>query len=131
LWSPDVDIRMWSVCSYNFWNGAANGCLLDENVASDAEGFYTLVVSDAEHRPANAEADGATWLDAGDFLDGQLTFRMLLGENDRLLEELRAAIEGETTSAATAAHVPRTAHCSMATFEAGGWRACFEAGATR
>jgi hypothetical protein len=126
LWSPDVDIRMWSVCTYNFWNGAANACLTDEQVAADPDGFYTLVITDAAHRPTNAEADGGTWLDGGNFLDGQITWRMLLGENDALLAELRSAIGGDEPSAETEPYVPRSAHCSLETFQAGGWRACFD-----
>ena len=124
-WSGDVDIRLWTVCTYNFWHGSALTCLVDEDVPSDADGDYTLVVSDAAHRPRNANVErGVAWLDAGPFRDGQLTWRMLLAGQE-LLVELKRAIDTGEASPAVAPFVPRTAFCSRATFEAGGWQACF------
>jgi hypothetical protein len=66
-------VRYWSICNY----GALvqeigvgpvlmDGCLFDEQVPVDADGFYTIVVSLPEDRPANAnEACGVAWLDWG------------------------------------------------------------------
>jgi hypothetical protein len=43
-----------------------DGCLYDEQVPTDADGFYTIVVSLPEDRPANANAAcGVAWLDWG------------------------------------------------------------------
>lgn len=134
LYSPDVDIRLFTVCGYNFWNGRANGCVVDEDIAVDEHGEYTLVVSDALHRPKNATDEfGATWIDWGPFLDGQLTYRMLMS-SDELLSRMRVLVDddgdgGEDPEAE--AYVPRSAHCSREIYEAGGWQACFEADAQR
>jgi len=126
LFSEDVDMLLWTVCSYNFWNGFANSCLTDEDVV-DAAGVVTLVASDAEHRPSNATAaNGVSWLDTGHFLDGQLTFRMLLADEPLLVALRRAVDTGETVPEA-APYLPRTAFCSRETFEAGGFDACASA----
>jgi hypothetical protein len=123
LWSA-TEIRMWSVCAYNFWNGRANACVQDSEIVADADGDYTLVVSDEAHRPSNAvAAQGVSWLDAGPFLDGQLTFRMLL-EDATLLRRLRTAVESEEVSEEIRPFVPRAVFCSRAAFENGGWDAC-------
>jgi hypothetical protein len=123
LWAPDVDLLLWTVCTYNFWNGIANDCLSDED-AADEDGAVTIVASDAANRPRNATPEqGYTWLDTGRFLDGQLTFRMLLADQP-LLAALRRAIDTGEASPEAAPFVPQTAFCSRETFEAGGWTAC-------
>ena len=77
-WSDDLDFRMWTACTYNFWNGKANDCLVDHEVLTDEDGFYTLLVTEAKNRPRNAsDENGITWMDAGNFFDGQISFRML------------------------------------------------------
>jgi len=122
LWAS-TEIRMWSVCTYNFWNGSANACVQDSDIHTRNDD-YTLVVSDAAHRPANAlPKEGVTWLDAGPCLDGQPSLRMLL-EEEILLRQLREAIEGGEVSEDIRPFVPRTAFCSRAVFEAGGFEAC-------
>jgi hypothetical protein len=124
LWAPDTDMRMWSACTYNFWNGVANDCKLDEAVAVDERGDYLLVVSGLEHRPHNATPDrGVTWLDGGRFRDGQLSLRMLL-RRDPLLVGLRRAIDSGDTPLDIAPFVPQVAVCSRAVFEAEGWPGC-------
>ncbi len=125
LWSKDVDLRLWTVCTYNFWHGTALACLVDEEVPAGRDGSYTLVASDAAHRPRNATLEhDVAWLDTGPFLDGQLTWRMLLREHE-LLRRLDRAIDTGETTPALEPYLPRTAFCSRASFEAGGWRACF------
>jgi hypothetical protein len=68
-----TQVRYWSICNY----GALvreigvgpvlmNGCLYDEEVPTDEDGFYTIVMSLPEDRPANATAEcGVAWLDWG------------------------------------------------------------------
>jgi hypothetical protein len=127
LWDERAQLRMWSVCSYNFWSGVANDCRLDEAVPAGEDGFYTLVVSRPEHRPANARAElGSAWLDAGPYGDGWVSFRILM-RDDPFVRELAAAVEGEAARPELAPFVPRGFFCSRETFERGGWRACAEA----
>src|SRR5262249_11301898 len=83
-----------------------------------------VTIRDAASRPSNATAEhGVTWLDAGRFLDGQLTFRMLLADAP-LLQELRRALDTGETSPRAAPFVPASALCSRASFEAGGFEGC-------
>lgn len=124
LHASDVDIRLWQVCVYNFWNGRALDCRGDEEIAVDEGGSYTLVVSGAEHRPSNARAEpGITWLDAGPFLDGWLSYRMPLAD-DPLVRALHAALDGEAAAPELVPYLPRSAFCSRDTFESGGFDAC-------
>jgi hypothetical protein len=117
------DVRFYSLCNYNIWNGAAIDCMLDNELKVDEEGFYTLVISDAEHRPQNLEEEHATWMDWGPFLDGQLSFRHVFRENPRVAE-IAAALVGAPVSAGTDPYVPRATPCTRAQFEAGGWPGC-------
>ena len=123
LYSSDVDMRLWTVCTYNFWNGTALSCRVDEDIPADDEGDYTLVVSDAENRPERAGP--WSWFDSGPFLDGQLTYRILLSDQE-LVMNMKRAMQGESVPEAEP-YVPRTAFCSKRDFELGGWRGCFEA----
>src|SRR5262245_7538448 len=71
--SGGKQVRYWSICNYgavvqDVGVGAVlmDGCLYDEQVPTDADGFYTIVVSLPEDRPANANAAcGVAWLDWG------------------------------------------------------------------
>jgi hypothetical protein len=121
--APDAQIRAFTVTNYNFWAGIANTSLIDHEIARDAEGYLTLVVSTAEDRPSNATAEnGVTWIDWGPYLDGQLTFRFLLRRNP-LLVELRRAVESGDVTPEIAPYVPRCGHCTRAAFEEAGWEA--------
>lgn len=131
LHDENVDIRLFTVCGYNFWNGRANDCVLDEKIPVDENGDYTIVVSDRSHRPRNATlGEGVYWLDWGPFLDGQLTYRHLLS-SDPLLVRMREAIDLGTVDSAISSFIPRSAHCSRETFESGGWQACLRESSIR
>ena len=128
LWAPDVDLRMFSLCTYNFWNGEAIDCRMDESLAIGPEGDHTVVVSDRASRPANARAEnGVTWMDAGPFRDGQLTWRFVHREGD-FLRALARALRGESETPEIAPFVPELAFCEKADFEAGGFAGCRDAG---
>ncbi len=115
-------IRGFTVTNYNFWAGIAVSSLIDHQIARDEQGFMTLVVSAAENRPANATAEnGVTWIDWGPYLDGQITFRLLLRRNP-LLQALEEAINHGDAGDEVRPYVPKAAHCSRADFERGGWR---------
>lgn len=125
--APGKDVRGWTVTVYNFWAGVCNSALVDNQIPRDAEGCYTLVVSTAENRPANATTDdGVAWFDWGPYIDGQLTFRLLLRRNPKLVA-LREAVDSGQATADIAPYVPRATHCSRETFENGGWQGAFEA----
>jgi hypothetical protein len=124
--TPDQDIRLFTLCTYNIWSGSARQCMLDQALAEDEEGFYTLVVSDAESRPANLEQQAATWIDWGPYLDGQLTYRMVYRENE-FARRIAFALNGGIVSPARRDYIPRAVPCSRERFELAGWKGCFEA----
>jgi hypothetical protein len=127
VYTPGKDVRGWTVTTYNFWAGVCNSALIDNEIPSDDEGCFTLVVSTAENRPANAVPEnGVAWLDWGPYMDGQLTFRMLVRRNPKLAA-LKKAIDSGQATPEIAPYVPRAVHCSKALFEKGGWQAAFSA----
>lgn len=67
-----AELRYWSLCKYrSLSDTAVDACLYDEQVPSDAQGAYTIVVSTAAKRPANARAEcGVAWMDWGSVGDG-------------------------------------------------------------
>ena len=120
-------VRLYNLCTYNFWNGSAINCLLENQLRRDTHGYYTLVIAAAEDRPDNLQQQAATWLDRGPYLDGQLSYRFVYRENP-YVQAIAAGVRGEPVSAEMADYVPRAVHCSRSQFEQGGWRACFDAG---
>ncbi|MGR3501716.1 hypothetical protein [Pseudaestuariivita sp.] len=66
------DLRYWSLCSNEtLVTTRFSDCIYDSEVTVDADRRYTIVVSKAASRPANARSEcGVTWLDWGDAGDG-------------------------------------------------------------
>lgn len=125
VYAAGKDIRGYTITTYNFWAGICNDAVIDRDIALDDDGWYTLVVSTADARPINATPEnGVTWLDWGPYLDGQLTWRMLL-RRDRMLVQLHDAIVTGQPSGEIAPYVPVAKHCSRAAFEDGSWRDTF------
>jgi hypothetical protein len=67
-----TQLRYWSLCQDDsFVVGRVGACVYDEQIPLDRNGWYTIVVSLPEDRPANARpACGAAWLDYGTMGDG-------------------------------------------------------------
>ena len=125
VYDEDVQIRGFTVTNYNFWAGICNDALLDKELLLDDDGCYTIVVSTEDKRPANATLDdGVNWMDWGPYLDGQLTFRMLLRTNPLLLR-LKSYALGESDDPDIAAYMPVAKHCSQRAFESGEWKKLF------
>lgn len=123
--TPGMDIRGYTVTTYNFWAGICNAAAIDSEVVLDEDGWYTLVVSSEADRPKNATADhGVTWLDWGPYLDGQLTFRFLL-RRDPMIRALHDAIVSGKPEPGIAPYVPTAKHVTKAGFESGAWREAF------
>lgn len=126
--SPATDgkqVRLYNLCTYNFWNGGATQCLLENELQRDEDGYYTLVVSNAKNRPDNLESQAATWLNWGPYLDGQLQYRYVYRENP-IVMAIAAAADGKPISSELQPYVPVAAPCKTETFEQGGWRACLQ-----
>jgi hypothetical protein len=58
-------LRYWSICSGNRTT-QTYGCIYDKDVPVDQDGYFTIAMSTAANRPANAEAQcGVAWLPWG------------------------------------------------------------------
>lgn len=64
--TADVDMRYWSLCTNeSMATTRVEDCVYDEDVITDDEGWYTIVISRAEDRPANATTRcGVNWVEA-------------------------------------------------------------------
>lgn len=65
----DGDLRYWSMCSVSMQPYGVTdtiGCTNDAHLATDSDGWFTIVVSTPHDRPANARKGcGVTWLPFG------------------------------------------------------------------
>lgn len=129
--NPRIDgtaqARLFTACSYNFWNGSANDCVSEEDIPVDPDGFYTLVISEPEDRPKNATSENhITWLDWGPFIDGRLPMRNLMVDDPFWVNLAQAIDTGNVPPGFDGTYVPVAAHCHTDIFEDGGVSACFE-----
>ena len=123
-------LRYWSLCTYDSHGQAAIGCAADYDAAV-RRGSITYVVSDPGVRPpAASSADGVTWLPWGAQPDAQLVYRNMLPARG-----FGHAVQRVTPSSSVARvlgpYYPRAVYCRPATFQRGGWRACFAAAGVR
>lgn len=107
-----ADLRYWSLCQ----NGTSTryvACLHDDQVALDADGSFTIAISDPAHRPRSAR----NWLPFGAEPGGQVLYRHMLPSPAFLPFSAQGA--GDRPPAETmGAYFPRAAYCSRARFEA-------------
>lgn len=118
------DVRLYNLCTYNFWNGGATQCMLENDLNVDDDGFYTLVVSQQSNKPKNLDDQNATWIDWGPYLDGQMTYRYLFRENP-IVQAIATGVMNGDVSAQMLPYIPKAMPCDVSTFENGGWQACF------
>ena len=82
-------LRYWSICSEDGYTTQYYGCVNDELVPLNRHGYYTIAISTAAARPANATlACGVAWLPAG-----PLTHTLLLMRNMLPSPTFRQAIQ--------------------------------------
>ncbi len=74
-------LRYWSFCQYEPATQRVIDCRSDDRVVVGPDGGYTIVVSTAEQRPANARPEcGVTWLPWGPQTQGLLIYRHMLAD---------------------------------------------------
>ncbi len=68
----DVDMRYWSLCTNEgLATTRATDCAHDDQITTDAAGYYTIAISRTADRPATATAQcGVTWLEWPENGDG-------------------------------------------------------------
>ena len=118
---------MFTACVYNFWNGVAVDCKADEEIVTDKDGYYTLVVAEDQDMPKNAKDNkDYTMLDWGPFIDGGISYRNLFRDSPHN-ELMREAIEtGSVPEGLDPGYVPVTAHCPSSVFKKGGQKGAEE-----
>lgn len=123
--SRNKQLRLYNMCTYNFWNGAAIQCKLDNDLRRDDDDYYTIVASSVQNKPDHLNKKSATWFDTGRFLDGQFQYRFVYREN-KYVQAIADGVSGKPVRAEFAEYIPRAVHCQKLVFEEGGWSACFE-----
>lgn len=112
-------LRYWSMCSNDGPTERYYGCLADDQVVTDAHGFYTVVVSTAAGRPANAvPACGVNWLPAGPQSATLMIMRNMLPAPG-FAHSIQAARYGHEAQD-MGDYYPSTAYMSTADFAASG-----------
>lgn len=137
-YSPS-QLRYWSFCVYSE-TSKVNGCIPDYQ-APLVHGYYTLVISDPSVRPNDATTkDGVAWLPWGSTdPEDQIFLRDLLpaptftqaAQNVPLSPGTDAYVPpangAPSASQVMGPYYPAAVYCAPATFQAGGWKACFAA----
>jgi hypothetical protein len=115
----DAQLRYWSLCTNEFVSQRYVGCLHDAQVPIDADGYFTLVVSDPEQRPVNATDDhGIAWLPWGAaYPDSVLIYRHML-PSPHFAEAIQNVPYGTPVADVMGDYTPRVSYCDRATIEA-------------
>jgi hypothetical protein len=117
------DMRYWSICQNEFATQRYVACTADYQTAIDADGFFTVMVSDIADRPANATKDnGISWLPWGPYPDGLLLYRHML-PNPSFAPAIQNVPFGTDPLSVMGDYFPQVTYCTKATAEAAGDRA--------
>lgn len=117
------NMRYWSICQNEFATQRYVACSADYQTAIDADGFFTVMVSDEADRPANAIADNdITWLPWDPYPDGLLLYRHML-PNPAFAQAIQNVPFGTDPVSVMGDYFPSVAYCTKATAEAAGHRA--------
>jgi hypothetical protein len=125
-----AQLRYWSLCKYrSLSDTAVDSCLYDEQVPLAADGSYTIVMSSAAQRPANATAKcGVAWLDwgqgdgIGNPAGGFLAFRHMMPAPD-FAQSLFATRKPGDEASTLGPYYPASAYSSRTAFEKQGCQA--------
>ena len=116
-----AQLRYWSLCANEYRKPyPVSSCLHDTQVPVDGSGNYTIAVSTAVDRPANATvADGAAWLDWGSTSQNMLLLMRHMLPDASFTESVFAVAPGASAEA-MGAYRPVVKVCTTASFEAAG-----------
>ena len=114
-----AQLRYWSLCSNEYRKPyPVVDCLYDAQVRADAQGYYTVVVSTAQDRPATARRDtGINWLPWGDVdQTNVLLVRNMLPTAD-FPHSIQAVRPGTTGQREMGEYYPRIWYCDRERFD--------------
>ena len=116
-----AQLRYWSICSNEFVSQRYVGCLTDFQVPVDHEGFFTVVVSDPNQRPANATAENdMAWLPWGAaYPDSVLIYRHML-PSSHFVQAVQNVPYGTPPGEVMDDYLPRITYCDRGRIEAAG-----------
>ncbi len=118
---PASQLRYWSLCTYETAGQRYYRCVMDDGVATDRQGHYTVVVSSGARRPRNATPGcGISWLPAGPAPETLLIVRNMLPSAGFRQAIQHAPFGGE--AAALGEYYPAARYASVAEVEALGCR---------
>ncbi|TJY62890.1 hypothetical protein E4T66_03995 [Sinimarinibacterium sp. CAU 1509] len=114
-----AQLRYWSICTNEFVSQRFVGCLADAQVATDDQGYFTLVVSDPDERPDNAvPQNGMDWLPwGGAYPDSVLIYRHML-PSPHFAEAIQNVPYGTPVEDVMGEYAPKVRYCDRATIEA-------------
>jgi hypothetical protein len=119
---PGVEpqVRHWSICENNMV-GLTYGCVEDYSAAIDQDGFFNVVVSLPDKKPANATHDfGFDWLTYGTGPTpsvGVIIYRQTLASPD-FKQSMDAVEPGQSAASVMGDYLPKATYCSSAVFDA-------------
>jgi hypothetical protein len=113
----DPDVRYMSLCEYGQWQRKIVGCLPDENLKTQADGYFNVVLSQAEQKPVYADpAYGYNWMQAlPPESSGILTLRQILAEPD-FAGNYQVASAASNPISALGDWAPQITYCDAQTF---------------
>jgi hypothetical protein len=119
-------MRYWSFCEYST-DTSVVACAADYKTSVE-HGYYTDVISDPSERPTNATSnDGVTWIPWGPTdATAEIFYRNMVPAS-WFSKAVQNVTGSSTPSTAMGAYYPTAVYCTTATFEQGGWKACFAA----
>lgn len=112
---PAAQLRYWSICSNDFPTTRYVGCTPDQSTRLDRQGFFTVVISDPAHRPANLLRTD-NWLPAGPYPDIFVLYRQMLPASS-FGQAVAFAPSATAAPQTMGAYYPVTRVCSKSAFE--------------
>lgn len=115
-----AQLRYWSLCTNEFFSQRFVDCLYDRQVAVDAEGYYTLIVTDAAHKPDwLAQVPGLSWLPWGAYPDSVLIYRHML-PSAGFRQAIQNIPQGTPPKEVMGEYLPEAVYCSVEVMKQGG-----------
>jgi hypothetical protein len=112
---PTAQLRYWSVCSNEFATTRYVACTPDQSMRLDRNGYFTVVISDPAHKPANLLRSD-NWLPAGPYPDTFVLYRQMLPE-PLFAQAIQFAPSAAAAPQTMGAYYPVTRICPTAAFE--------------
>ncbi|MGW4481410.1 hypothetical protein [Rhodococcus triatomae] len=128
---PGAQVRYWSMCQNDLVSPyPVVACAADFRTPVDESGYYTYVIGTAEDVPADAVTDPTvTVLPWGstDVARKVLFLRHMLPSPQFHPSSVQASQDsGIDPATSMGEYYPRATYCATATYQAGGYRACFD-----